>query len=64
MCPAVPLASRLLPMALGSLLHCFDWSLADGVKPEDLDMSERMGITLRKSVPLKALAIPCTDFRH
>ncbi|KAK8273244.1 hypothetical protein V6Z11_D11G394300 [Gossypium hirsutum] len=64
MCPAVPLASRLLPMALGSLLHCFDWSLADGVKPEDLDMSERMGITLRKYVPLKALAIPCTGFRH
>ncbi|KAB2060088.1 hypothetical protein ES319_A11G353500v1 [Gossypium barbadense] len=64
MCPAVPLVSRLLPMALGSLLHCFDWSLADGVKPEDLDMSERMGITLRKSVPLKALAIPCIDFRH
>ncbi|KAK5787378.1 hypothetical protein PVK06_042032 [Gossypium arboreum] len=64
MCPAVPLVSRLLPMALGSLLHCFDWSLADGVKPEDLDMSERMRITLRKSVPLKALAIPCIDFRH
>ncbi|MBA0859448.1 hypothetical protein Goshw_006956 [Gossypium schwendimanii] len=35
MCLAVPLASRLLSMALGSLLHCFDWSLANGVKPED-----------------------------
>ncbi|WRX23927.1 Cytochrome P450 - like 10 [Theobroma cacao] len=58
MCPAVPLASRLLPMALGSLLHSFDWTLADGLKPEDVDMTERMGISLRKSVPLKAVPIP------
>ncbi|KAL5740678.1 hypothetical protein ACOSP7_029559 [Xanthoceras sorbifolium] len=58
MCPALPLASRVLPLALGSLLYSFDWVLADGVKPEDMDMSERMGITLRKSVPLKAIPIP------
>ncbi|KAA8516652.1 hypothetical protein F0562_016842 [Nyssa sinensis] len=58
MCPAIPLASRVLPVALGSLLHSFDWVLADGLKPEDMDMSERMGITLRKAVPLKAIPIP------
>ncbi|KAK4839465.1 hypothetical protein QYF36_022161 [Acer negundo] len=58
MCPALPLASRVLPLALGSLLYSFDWVLADGVKAEDMDMSERMGITLRKSVPLKAIPIP------
>ena len=58
MCPAVPLASRLLSMALGSLLHSFDWTLADGLKPDDLDMTERMGITMRKSVPLQAVPIP------
>jgi cytochrome P450 len=57
MCPAVPLASRLLPMALGSILYSFDWVLGDGVKPEEMDMSERMGMTLRKSVPLKAIPI-------
>ncbi|OWM69651.1 cytochrome P450 76A1-like [Punica granatum] len=58
MCPAVPLASRVLPLALGSLLHSFDWKLADGLKPENMDMSERMGITLRKAVPLKAIPVP------
>lgn len=58
MCPAMPLASRVLPLALGSLLHSFDWVLADGLKPEEMDMTERMGITLRKSVPLKAIPIP------
>ena len=52
------LASRVLPMALGSILHLFDWSLADGIKPEELDMGERMGITLRKAVPLKAILVP------
>lgn len=58
MCPAVPLASRVLPLALGSLLHAFDWVLADDMKPEEMDMSERMGITLRKAIPLKAIPIP------
>ncbi|KAK1555599.1 hypothetical protein Q3G72_028774 [Acer saccharum] len=58
MCPALPLASRVLPLALGSLLYSFDWVLADGIKAKDMDMSERMGITLRKSVPLKAIPIP------
>ncbi|KAH7844828.1 hypothetical protein Vadar_032125 [Vaccinium darrowii] len=58
MCPAVPLASRVLPMALGSILLAFDWVLVDGVEPTEMDMSERMGITLRKAIPLKAVAIP------
>lgn len=58
MCPALPLASRVLPLALGAILYWFDWVLADGLKPQDMDMSERMGITLRKSVPLKAIPIP------
>lgn len=58
MCPAMPLASRVLPLALGSLLYSFDWKLGDGVKPETMDMTERMGITLRKAVPLKAIPLP------
>ncbi|KAH6833480.1 cytochrome P450 [Perilla frutescens var. hirtella] len=57
-CPAVPLAARVLPLALGSVLHCFDWVLAGGMKPAEMDMKERMGITLRKAVPLKAIPIP------
>ncbi|KAL1819504.1 hypothetical protein ACET3Z_014373 [Daucus carota] len=58
MCPAIPLASRLLPLALGSVLLAFDWILEDGIKPGDMDMSERMGITLRKAVPVKAIPVP------
>ncbi|XP_038905939.1 iridoid oxidase [Benincasa hispida] len=55
MCPAVPLASRVLPMALGSLILSFDWALPEGMSPEEMDMSAQMGITLRMKVPLKAV---------
>ncbi|KAJ4842362.1 hypothetical protein Tsubulata_007463 [Turnera subulata] len=58
MCPAMPLASRVLPLALGSVLHSFDWVLADGLQAKDMDMTERMGITLRKAIPLKAFPVP------
>ncbi|XP_050228539.1 cytochrome P450 76A1-like [Mercurialis annua] len=57
MCPAVPLASRLLPFALGSVVHSFDWVL-DGIKPENVDMSEMVELTLRKFIPLKAIPVP------
>nr|XP_004497404.3 cytochrome P450 76A1-like [Cicer arietinum] len=60
MCPAMPLVSRVLPMALGSLLKYFDWILPDGIKPEEMDMTEGTGITLRKAIPLKAIPVPYT----
>ncbi|XP_051113767.1 cytochrome P450 76A1-like [Andrographis paniculata] len=49
-CPAVPLSDRVLPLALGSVLHRFDWRPA-----AEIDMRERMGITLRKAESLKAV---------
>lgn len=58
MCPAVPLVSRILPSALGSMLLLFDWVLPDGNQPLDMDMSEKMGISLKKAVPLKAIPVP------
>ncbi|CAN1769915.1 Cytochrome P450 76T24 [Linum perenne] len=57
MCPALPLASRVLPLALGSLLHEFTWAFPDGVEAQDMDMSEMMGITLRKAIPLEVIPI-------
>ncbi|PIA35290.1 hypothetical protein AQUCO_03600159v1 [Aquilegia coerulea] len=57
-CPAIPLVSLVLPLALGSLMYSFDWVLPNGLKPENMDMSERLGITLRKAVPLKVLPVP------
>ncbi|PIA29067.1 hypothetical protein AQUCO_06300028v1 [Aquilegia coerulea] len=34
-CPAIPLVSLVLPLALGSLLYLFNWVLPNGLKPED-----------------------------
>ncbi|XP_073127951.1 cytochrome P450 76A1-like [Henckelia pumila] len=61
MCPAMPLASRVLPMVIGSMVHSFDWVLAGGMKPDEMDMSEKIGFTLRKGVSLKAIPVPYQD---
>ncbi|CAN8254664.1 unnamed protein product [Cochlearia groenlandica] len=58
MCPALPLVSRILPLAIGSMVKSFDWALPHGLNPEDMDMGERIGITLKKAVPLEAIPIP------
>ncbi|KAF7844728.1 geraniol 8-hydroxylase-like [Senna tora] len=58
-CPGLPLASRTMHVILASVLHCYDWKLAGGLKAEDMDMSEKFGITLNKAMPL--LAIPIKD---
>ncbi|CAI0409771.1 unnamed protein product [Linum tenue] len=55
-CPGMSLAYRMLHMMLGSLVHWFDWKLPSGVKPEQLNMKEKFGVTLQKAKPL--LAIP------
>ncbi|CAA0840915.1 Cytochrome P450 76C2 [Striga hermonthica] len=57
-CPGLPLAVRMVPVMLGSLLNSFDWKLPGGAGPGDLDMAEKFGITLQKAQPLRAVPIP------
>ncbi|OVA20261.1 Cytochrome P450 [Macleaya cordata] len=57
-CPGLPLGHQMLHLVLGSLLHSFEWSLENGVTPETLDMGEKMGTSLRKDIPLKAIPKP------
>ncbi|KAF7844724.1 geraniol 8-hydroxylase-like [Senna tora] len=56
-CPGLPLANRTVHLTLASILHCYDWKLPNGLEPEDMDMSERFGITLQKALPLQAIPI-------
>lgn len=56
-CPGLPLAVRMVPVMLGSLLNSFDWKLEGGIAPKDLDMEEKFGITLQKAQPLRAVPI-------
>ncbi|KAJ3679497.1 hypothetical protein LUZ60_017508 [Juncus effusus] len=54
-CPGMPLALRVVPFVLALMIHEFDWSLPDGMKPEDLDLTETNGSVLEPCVPLRVV---------
>ena len=56
-CPGLPLAYRMVHLMLASFIHNIDWKLEDGMKPEDLDMEEKFGLTIQKALPLKAIPV-------
>lgn len=59
-CPGLPLAIRMLPMMLGSLVNCFDWKLENGLNIDDLNKEDEYGITLEKSQPVRIVPIKLT----
>ncbi|WOH02382.1 hypothetical protein DCAR_0521771 [Daucus carota subsp. sativus] len=54
-CPGLPLAMRMVPVMLGSLINCFDWKVEGEIAPGGLDMEDKFGITLAKLYPLHAV---------
>ena len=56
-CPGMPLAHRMVHLMLTYLLYSHAWKLEDGMKPENMDMSEKFGLTLQKAQPLRAIPI-------
>ncbi|RVX01095.1 Geraniol 8-hydroxylase [Vitis vinifera] len=56
-CPGMPLAHRMVHLMLASLLYSHAWKLEDCMKPENMDMSEKFGLTLQKAQPLRAIPI-------
>ncbi|KZV28450.1 hypothetical protein F511_03253 [Dorcoceras hygrometricum] len=60
MCAGIPLANRMLHIVLGSLLHEFDWEVDEAGRKGLADSRERIGITVRKLVPLKAKPTHCS----
>ncbi|XP_009777846.2 geraniol 8-hydroxylase-like [Nicotiana tabacum] len=58
-CPGMPLAIRMVNLMLASIVQPFSWKLPKGMAPENLDMEEQFGLTLRKAIPL--LAIPSME---
>ncbi|RLN24109.1 premnaspirodiene oxygenase-like [Panicum miliaceum] len=64
-CPGIQFAQANMELVLAALLYHFDWKVASGSKPGELDMAEEMGLTIRRKnnlllypivrVPLQAM---------
>ncbi|KAI9093574.1 hypothetical protein K1719_027023 [Acacia pycnantha] len=57
-CPGAQLGINLVTSMLGHLLHHFCWTPPEGIKPEEIDMSENPGLVTFMRTPLQAVATP------
>ncbi|MED6184227.1 hypothetical protein PIB30_045399 [Stylosanthes scabra] len=48
MCPGIAFATPNMELPLAQFLYHFDWKLPNGMKNEELDMTELFGITIRR----------------
>ncbi|CAN1312233.1 Flavonoid 3'-monooxygenase [Linum perenne] len=57
-CAGLSLGLRMVQLMTASLVHAFDWELADGLKPGNLNMDEAYGLTLQRAEPLNVKPMP------
>lgn len=57
-CPGTSFALANIEIILAHLLYHFNWEIAGGMKPQDLDMSETIGALSRRKVHLNLIATP------
>ncbi|XP_015972976.1 cytochrome P450 71D10-like [Arachis duranensis] len=48
MCPGIAFASPNMELPLAQFLYHFDWKLPNGIKNEELDMTELFGMSIRR----------------
>ncbi|XP_057445181.1 cytochrome P450 71D11-like isoform X2 [Lotus japonicus] len=59
-CPGTTFGLINVEVALASLLYHFDWNLPNGMKCEELDMTEQFGATIRRKDDLFLIPIAAT----
>ncbi|PKA55677.1 Premnaspirodiene oxygenase [Apostasia shenzhenica] len=58
MCPGMLFGLAGIELWLGHLLYYFDWKIADGRNPVELDVEEEFGLTLNRKKDLCLIAVP------
>jgi cytochrome P450 len=58
MCPGISFGMASVEHTLAQLLYHFDWKLPRGMKPEDIDMTEKFGIAAKIKNNLIVVATP------
>ncbi|KAG8473750.1 hypothetical protein CXB51_035548 [Gossypium anomalum] len=53
-CPGMQLGLTTMRLIIAQLVHCFDWELPDGMLPDELDMTEKFGLSLPRANHLLA----------
>ncbi|KAK4350592.1 hypothetical protein RND71_029905 [Anisodus tanguticus] len=61
-CPGSVFAIVVNELALANLVNRFNFALPQGIKPEDLDMTEGSSLTVSRKSPLLAVATPCSSY--
>ncbi|CAN6201008.1 unnamed protein product [Urochloa humidicola] len=57
MCPGIAFAFVNMELILASLLYHFDWELPCGMEAADLDMTEELGVTVRRLQDLELVPV-------
>ncbi|KAI5571738.1 hypothetical protein BDE02_11G114600 [Populus trichocarpa] len=58
MCPGMLFAIANIEFPLAHMLYHFDWKPADGLEPENLDMTESLGASVKRKRDLNLIPIP------
>ncbi|KAH9308218.1 hypothetical protein KI387_036129 [Taxus chinensis] len=54
-CIELPSASRMVHLVVASLVYSLEWTLPDGMRCEEMDMSEEFKLALKKGIELNAI---------